>query len=74
MDIQEELAMKKTVKKSRFSQKTEKRILIFTFTIIANFCCFRFDKFDIGHSFLKIISFFYQKNLVFSLQNTKEVV
>ncbi len=34
MDIQEELAMKKTVKKSRFSQKTEKRILIFTFTII----------------------------------------
>lgn len=34
MNIQGELTMKKTVKKSRFSQKTEKRILIFTFTII----------------------------------------
>ena len=29
--------MNKTVKKSRFSQKTEKRILIFTFTIIPVF-------------------------------------
>lgn len=34
MNKQGELTMNKTVKKSRFSQKTEKRILIFTFTII----------------------------------------
>ena len=34
MNKQGEFTMNKTVKKSRFSQKTEKRILIFTFTII----------------------------------------
>lgn len=37
MNKQGEFTMNKTVKKSRFSQKTEKRILIFTFTIIPVF-------------------------------------
>lgn len=37
MNKQGEFTMNKTVKKSRFSQKTEKRILIFTFTIIRYF-------------------------------------
>ena len=44
MNKQGEFTMNKTVKKSRFSQKTEKRILIFTFTIIPVFLLLSFSE------------------------------